>query len=323
MPGYPGRQTDDPAVSATAQSTAGALLLVALAAALWGTVGPASKALYGLTDITPLTVGFLRLATAAPMLLLLSLLVAGRRSLVFRRRDLLLILLLGIAMALYQVFYFTAVANAGVAIATLVTICTAPLLVAVLSTVTLGERITPRIGAALAVGIGGTGLLIGFPENVGAEHSVVLTGVAWAVGAAICYAVFTLCSRALAPGHHPFALIAIGFGAGALILLPFAGAAGRPDLSSTPALSLVLYIGLVPTALAYVFYFRGMRGTTATAASVITLMEPLTATVLAWLLFGERLGAVGFLGALLLLASIVLLSHARPGHRGAVGAPGR
>jgi len=50
-----------------------------------------------------------------------------------------------------------------------------------------------------------------------------------------------------------------------------------------------------------------MRHIKASTASVITMLEPLTATMLAWLLFDERLGMAGMLGALLLLAAIAVL----------------
>lgn len=292
---------------------AGGVWLVVLAAMLWGTVGVASKAVYGLSDITPLTVGFSRLALAVPLLLLLSLVVVGRRTFSFRGRELLVILLLGVTMAGYQLFYFTAVAKAGVALATLVTICTAPLLVALLSGAVLGERLTGRIALALLLGLCGTLMLVGFPSDVGASRQSIISGVFWAAGSALSYAVFTLCSRWLAPNHHPFTLIAIGFGAGALILLPFALGqpffTGRVLIAPPASLALLLYIGLVPTALAYVLYFRGMQKTPATVASIASLAEPLTATLLAFAVFGERLGAAGLAGGGLLLASIVILQR--------------
>jgi len=63
----------------------------------------------------------------------------------------------------------------------------------------------------------------------------------------------------------------------------------------------------VPTALAYVLFLTGIRSITATVASIATLIEPLTSTVLAWLLFGEQLGPLGVFGAALLLGAIGLL----------------
>ena len=71
--------------------------------------------------------------------------------------------------------------------------------------------------------------------------------------------------------------------------------------------ALLLYLGLVPTALAYVLFLSGIRQITATVASIVTLVEPLTSTMLAWLLFGEQLGPLGVFGAALLLGAIGLL----------------
>lgn len=286
----------------------GGVLLVAMAAALWGTVGVASKLLYGTADIAPVFVGFMRLALAAPLLLVLSLATVGRRTFAFAGPELGAIVMIGVSMALYQLFYFTAVATTGVAIATLVTICTAPLMVALLAGAVLGERLTAPVIGALAIGIAGTAMLVGVPADVGVDQAAVLVGTAWALGSAASFAVFTLLSRVLAPGHHPFTLIGIGFGAGALMLLPFA-AFNLPASVPADGLWLLLYIGLVPTGFAYVVFFAGMKRAGATVASIAALTEPLTATLLAWLLFDERLGALGLIGAALLVGAMVLLTR--------------
>ena len=68
-------------------------------------------------------------------------------------------------------------------------------------------------------------------------------------------------------------------------------------------------MGCIPTALAYVLFQAGMRSTPATLTSILTLAEPLTAAILAWLIFGERLSPLGILGALLLLCTIFLLAR--------------
>jgi len=50
-----------------------------------------------------------------------------------------------------------------------------------------------------------------------------------------------------------------------------------------------------------------MRHTTATVASTATLIEPLTSTILAWLVFGEHFSPMGSVGVALLAGSLVLL----------------
>ncbi len=79
-------------------------------------------------------------------------------------------------------------------------------------------------------------------------------------------------------------------------------------------LGVLLYLGLVPTALAYAAYFAGLEAGTR-AAGVAVLLEPLTAALLGALLLAERLTAVQWAGAALVLASIVI--QARPVRGGA------
>src|SRR5438093_759166 len=69
----------------------------------------------------------------------------------------------------------------------------------------------------------------------------------------------------------------------------------------------LLYLGAVTTAGAYALYTAGLRHVPASAAGVASLLEPLTATLLGVILFGERLGVAGWAGAVLLLGALVLL----------------
>ena len=73
---------------------------------------------------------------------------------------------------------------------------------------------------------------------------------------------------------------------------------------------LIAYIGVI-SALAYGLFLIGMRTTPAPIASVLILLEPLMAAVLAWLLFGEKFSTFGVAGSVMLLAGIYLLSVAR------------
>ena len=210
---------------------------------------------------------------------------------------------------MYQLCYFAAIARVGVAVATLITLCTAPVIVAGLSFIFLGERLTRRLVAALALATLGTVLLTGLFDGVrvGGSGGQVL-GVLLALGSATGYAVVVLSSRALAGRYHPLEPLTGAFAVGALILLPFALLSGLTARLEPLSWLTLLYLGLVPTAFAYTLFITGMRTTPATAASIVTLLEPLTATLLAWLLFGERLGAAGFMGGTLLILAIVLLS---------------
>src|SRR5947209_4481889 len=103
----------------------GGLLLILLAAVLWGTVGVVTRAIFGLAETTALSVAFLRLALSLPVLGLASATVLGRRGFTATPRHLLLMAVMGVMLATYQVCFFGALQRVGVAVATLVTLCTA------------------------------------------------------------------------------------------------------------------------------------------------------------------------------------------------------
>ena len=292
------------------------LVMVAAGATLWGTGGVAAKALFTMTTITPLAVGFYRLALSIPLLLIANGVQGLRWELAWNDRRNLIVAMVGVSMALYQVFYYAAVHRAGVTIATLVTLCTAPVIVAILSGFLLGERITRVVVAALAMALIGTALLVGFPADLEESRTTILSGVALALGSAVSYAVLTICGRALSNVIAPSQLIVVGFGGGALVLLPFVLSSGLSFDYNFNSWLILIYLGVIPTSLAYLLFFTGLRTTPATVASILTLMEPLTAAILAWLIFDERLGPLGILGAALLIGAMIVLSqNSRAGAR--------
>jgi drug/metabolite transporter, DME family len=292
------------------------LLLVMSSAVAWGTVGVATQTLYGISATNPHSVGFLRLALALPALVAAGAATLGRRMLRVGPRDLALMALLGAMTALYQVCYFSAIRQVGVAAATVITLCSAPVIVAVLSSLLLQERLSARVLAALAGAIAGTALLVG-GGSPGHLPGSMATGAALALASACGYAVVTLCNRSLAARCHPLQTVSIGFAIGAALLLAFALPRGLVVRYPLSGWALLAWLGLIPTALAYALFAAGMRTVGATAASIATLLEPLTSTTLAWLALGERLGPWGAVGALLLGGAMVGLLRAR-GDRGAL-----
>lgn len=96
------------------------------------------------------------------------------------------------------------------------------------------------------------------------------------------------------------------WGTGGLLLLTLAAPAGLSFAPDPSSIALVAYLGIAPTALAYVRYFGGLRTVRAGPAALIALLEPLTAAVLGALFLGDRLGAAGILGALLIGLAVQL-----------------
>lgn len=302
-------------VAPTARGTrpTGPLLVVA-AAVCWGTGGLAGSVLGEVSGLSPIAVGTYRLAVAAVVLLLLA--VAGRdarrllgtlRRLSRARSDGLRVLGVGTGLAVFQVCYFLAVRAIGVSVATLLTLGLAPVLVTLGGAVLLGERVGVRLRVALPVALLGLVLLVGTADG-SAGTGATGAGVAFACVSATGYAAVTLLGRSLA-GRVPSAHVTtLGFVVGSLVALPVGLAVGMAAGPTVGTVALVVYLGVVPTALAYALFFAGLRGTASGTASVLTLAEPLTATVLAVLLLGERLGVVQAGGAVLLCLAVVVLS---------------
>ena len=298
------------------------LVLVAVAAASWGTTGATMTLLSRDAAASPLLVGWSRLAIAAPVLALAAAWAARPKARPAGRRrwpsptDLPLCAILGVAMAAYQVCFFRAVPLAGVAATALLAICSAPLLIAVLAALLLGERLNRRVRLSLGLAIIGTALLVLGPSGFDATAGRFGLGALLALGAGVSYAAYTVAAKGLLARVTPLAVAAVTFALAALFLAPALLGEAAPGRAIAAGWPLMLYLGLGPTALAYALFTAGLNRVPATAAGIVGLLEPLTATALGLLVFGERLRPLGIVGALLLLTALVLLATATRRSRG-------
>lgn len=282
-------------------------LQILLAAVLFGTTGTA-QALAG-TD-SPVGVGAARMAIGGAALLALAL-AAGR--LAGLRPALPLLLVGGLGVALYQLSFFAAVDRTGVTVGTVVAIGFAPVATGVLERALERRRLTRRWAAATALAIVGVVVLT---LGSGSDASLSPLGIGLALAAGGGYAVYTvIAKRLLRQGHDAVGVMAASFGTGAALLLPVL-ALGDPTWLARPSgFALALYLGLLPTAVAYVLFARGLRRVSAAEATTIVLVEPLTAAVLGALVLEERLGAAAVLGALLVLGGLLVLVARAPGRQ--------
>jgi len=282
-------------------------VLVVLGAVLWGTGGLAGAALAGRgTDM--LTVACLRLGLGGGVLLA-GLLVAGRLGRVPRTRQVLVRVAATAALAaVYQACYFLAVQMTSVGVATFVALGASPVIVAGVTAVRTRRGPDPRTRAAVVLALAGLALLVGFRGG----GSAPVAGAGLALLAAAAFATMTMVNRRPVAGLDALVLTGTSFTLGAVMLAPVAvltASAGLP--SGGAGWLLVAYLGIGPTAMAYVAFFAGLRTVPSTTASLLALLEPLTAAVGAYLLRGEALGATGLLGALLLGSAVAVLRPRR------------
>ena len=278
----------------------------------WGTSGFSGRIVADRAGLGPLDIAWHRMAIGAVVLLAGFALTRRRRSATptpLTRGTAVRLVLVGAGLAAYQFAYFAAVATAGVSIATLVALGLAPLLIAVGAALLGHGRPDRATLVALVVALVGLVLLVGISAGADTGTTVVL-GALLAVGSALGYAVVTLAGGGV-PAGVPVTLA--GFAGGALLLTPLALATGLRFTADPVALAVLLYLGVVPSALAYAMFFRGLQTVPGAVASIVTLLEPLTATALATAFLGERLSPGALAGGLLVLAAVAGLYLRRMG----------
>ncbi len=306
-------------------------LLIALAALLWGTTGIVAKFLFTGTELAAITLALLRLVVALPFFWLLMRReqrqleathpgqnAPGSSLRGLTKKALLPLAAMGLFQAFYQGSYLLAVDLTGAGIATLISLCLPPVLVAILAAPLLGEKPGLLTIVAAVAAIIGTSMLV--ISDMGTAGTLRLAGILVALLAAAVYTGFTLTSRYNSAGTPVFTTAFICFSTAALLLLPVVAISGGFDGLGTLGVQhwlMILYIGVVPTCIGYLCFFAGMKTTPATLSSIIVTLEPLFVALLAWLILGEILGPIGIAGAVILTVAVIVASRygRAPGNR--------
>jgi DME family drug/metabolite transporter len=276
---------------------------------IWGTIGPGVRLVHERSGLSPATISAYR-ALAAVLVLLLFAIIAGRigRSWSLARHHWRRAVTVGCLTATFQLLFFVAVVATGVSIATVVCLGLPPILLLVISCIR--RRRLPSPGHALTVVIAIVGLLlvslVGGARD-GAANPVL--GVLAALGSGAAYAISADVARPLTQRLDPLTVTTTTMTVAAGLLIPtgilLALLRGEP-LTTPDAGSWLLigYLGVVTMIVAYVLFFAGLRSTPSGAAVVATLIEPVTAVLIAVLFLGERLTLAGLVGCLLIFAAI-------------------
>ena len=286
------------------------LLYLIVAGAAWGTAGAAASLVYRGSDTGPIALSFWRCAGGLVLLLAVRLWRRRTRSAVREplNRKVLRIGVTGLGLAVFQTAYFAAVEATGLAVATVVTLGSGPVLIALGARLTMGERLGGGGTAAVVGALGGLVVLV-----LGSGGATVRPwGVGLAVVSAAGYSVMTLLTRwwGRDGGADASGTTVWAFAVTTACLLPFGLAEGLVPHTAQPAhvLALLAYIAAVPTALAYGLYFAGAAVVRSATVSVVMLLEPVSAAALAVVLLGERLTAATLVGTMLMLGSVAGLA---------------
>jgi DME family drug/metabolite transporter len=216
----------------------------------------------------------------------------------------------GAGFGAYQALYFVGVQDVGVSISTLVSLGIAP--IALTAGTAIARRRIPQPSALGVLGCAVVGLaLVSVRTDSGVAAPHPLLGVLASVASGLGYAAITALSSRMSH-QDPFVLTGVTSTIGAVVLLPFAAVAGLGMRSDGIATFWLGYIGVVPTVVAYWLFYRGLRSTASEVAGVLTLLEPLTAAVLAAIVVHEQLTPTALVGGTLMLIAVSALYLRRP-----------
>jgi drug/metabolite transporter, DME family len=291
------------------------LLLVSLAACLWGTVGVATVLMSDGDFKDPAVAGLVRaLLGAGSLLMIAALLRLPRQG--WRDLPLPALMVFGIAGATFQICLFAAFSIVGVTVTVAVTVCAPVLIVALVDAVWLRKLPEPRF--VLAAVVASAGVLLALPEAAPTE--VIREGGAYGIillaGASLAFAVLALVTRRITQCCEPVRAAGLGLLSSAMVLAVIIGLrTSHPELKLghlPPWRDMIIlsYIGVVATGGAYLAFVVGMhRCRSASVGLTATMIEPGVAALLAALILHERLKPEEAFGCAVMIAAMILLSR--------------
>jgi len=283
-------------------------LLVLAAGILWGTIGTFVKVLESCGSNATLS-AFFRVGFACLCLAAMTVARGGFASLRVSKRTLLFAAAIGvICQGMFNLFYSISITRTGVSTAAAL-LTVAPVFSAIGGRIAYRERF--GIGKVLALVLNVVGSVLAVTGGHFGDLSLDLLGLLAGLGAGTCFALTSLLARQVAEDVDPFVISTYTFFFASVFLLlftkPFTGVT-----FTAPLLFWGLMIGLVPTAVASIFYYRGVaRISEPSRVPIFASAEPVIGTLLGVCLFREALGIVNVLGLAVVIVSIVLIGRAK------------
>ncbi len=281
------------------------VIAIVIASFLWGTTGTAAS--YS-PDVSSLAIGAFSMGIGGVLLV-----ITARKKLLVDYMVMLeqpKLLILGAAsVAIYPLAFYTSMRLSGVAIGTVVSIATAPFFAAILERLISKKHISLQWILSFVVGVIGIALLIlGREQSNNIAYSINQQSLGILLGciAGLTYAGYSWAARRLIEsGVHSKSSMSGLFGCAALLLLPSLWFTGDNLFSSSTNALVSLYMAIIPMFLGYLLFSFGLNYIDASKATLITLIEPLVATILAVFIIGERFKVIGWIGVS--LVSLCLL----------------
>ncbi|QED48380.1 DMT family transporter [Cytobacillus dafuensis] len=280
-------------------------LMIAAGASLWGIIAFFVKGLadYGFTSMEIVAI---RVIYAAIFLLFIGIIHYRKQMILYRFTDIRFFIGTGIfSVVFFNFCYFTTISQMNISIAVIL-LYTAPAFVTILSFIFLKESLNMNKLIAVIGTIIGCILIAGVSAG---DSNLTFIGVITGLGSGLGYALYTIFSKFALKKYQPFTITLYTFIVAAIFLLPITQLWQKVDLLlNSNVLLYSIGLGFIPTVLAYFIYTWGLQKTEGSKAAVIATVEPVVATLLGVMLYGEKLGLIQIAGAILILCSVIIVN---------------
>lgn len=253
--------------------------------------------------VDPLVIALWRCGLAALLVLPMALRRGATEAPRLVRSDFIWILLAGLSLAAHFATWIESLSHTSVASST-VLVSTTPIWVGLLAPRFTGDR----VGRGMGIGIGVCTLgavALGLSDRGGVERALYGDGLALAGG--IFASLFLLFGRKVRQRTSFPRYLALAYGTAALALVPWVVVGGEPVFDHPPRVLLALVLlTLIPQLLGHSSFQWALRWVSAPLVAVSTVGEPVGATLLAWVLLGERPTLGRALAVVILCAGILI-----------------
>lgn len=282
--------------------------LVALAALCWGLSGGIAGVLTA-EGWDPVVVSFYR--GAIGLLFVLAWLALSPRGSGLGNRQLWFwSVIAGAGVAGNFTFYFISIAKGSVAVAVALMYC-APVFVYLVSFALGLEKPTLLKWVAIVAVMLGVALLTRIYDVGAGDVTMVAAGAGLLSG--LSYALFIFGFKYAAPHGSPQAILVVAFATLVTLLFWLGDTDQTLAVLGTPSWPLFVVLGIVGGGLSFFLYIVGLKHTAPAVASIVAMVEPVTASLFGVLVLNERLAGPQILGMSLILVTVTALSvYAKP-----------
>lgn len=277
---------------------------IAAASVLWGTMGILARLSFAY-GILPETLIALRLLISFATLLVI-LILFSRSSLKIQKTDAPLFLVFGIfAVALQRISYFYAVDLTTATMAAIL-FYTYPVFVTISASFLLKERIYLQESSAIVLTFLGVAFVVRVYDASALSNNLI--GILFGLMSSLFFVIYFMLAKRFRNKYTSWTLTLYGDAIGALTLAPIISFS-VPQILVFPLQLwlLILTIAWVPSLLAYLLYSYALKYAKASKGSILSVLEPLAATVLSSIFLGENLENLQILGIALSLTGVVLI----------------